>query len=221
MLERDRERLIQIRKEVISFPWRGRAAGRHFRSTALAWRASSADALCENSSTRFGPRLRDRVCALARRDGAPVSAHDDWCSGEPALRFGRLPRRLTGSRSCRKEEPRRPAGPRKRAVWSSRVRCHADEGAAARLQLGQQETRSCSSRRYPVKDCISIFTGCGRPRAEPRSMRAALLRGTHGDRPRGLLVRKGVPFRDALAWLPRGARRRQRRGRPGSLPLST
>ena len=235
MLERDRERLNEVRKRVNRLPLGAAAlAGTSFPiDRSRVARELGFEGLCENSLDAVSDRdFAIEFCAAAALVMVHLSRFAEelvlWAS--PRFGFVRLPDAYcTGSSIMpQKKNPDVPELVRGKA---GRVFGHL----VALLTLmkaqplaynkdNQEDKEPLFDTVDTLRDCLAVFAGLVaglEPRAQP--MRAAALEGhaTATDLA-DYLVRKGVPFRDAHDIVARAVREAERDGVDlASLPLST
>ncbi|HEV3010136.1 MAG TPA: argininosuccinate lyase [Burkholderiales bacterium] len=235
MLERDRERLIQIRKRVNQLPLGAAAlAGTTFPiDRKRVARELDFEGLCENSLDAVSDRdFAIEFCAWAALAMVHLSRLAEelvlWAS--PRFGFVRLPEAYSTGSSIMPQK-RNPDVPELVRGKSGRV-----AGALVALLMlmkgqplaynkdNQEDKERLFDAVDTVKDCISIFTGLVEGlEPMPRAMRAAVLEGhaTATDLA-DYLVRKGVPFRDAHGVVARAVRAADSEGVDlASLPFST
>jgi len=235
MLERDRERLTQVRNRVNRLPLGAAAlAGTSFPiDRKRVARELGFEGLCENSLDAVSDRdFAIEFCAA----GALVMVHLSrfaeelvlWAS--PRFGFVRLPDAYcTGSSIMpQKKNPDVPELVRGKAgrVFGHLVALLALMKAQplAYNKDNQEDKEPLFDTADTLRDCLAVFAGLVaglEPRAQP--MRAAALEGhaTATDLA-DYLVRKGVPFRDAHGMVARAVREAERAGVDlASLPLST
>ncbi|HXU43286.1 MAG TPA: argininosuccinate lyase [Burkholderiales bacterium] len=235
MLERDRERLIQVRKRTNQLPLGAAAlAGTSFPiDRERVARELGFEALCENSLDA----VSDRDFAIEFCAGASlVMVHLSRLCEELVLwvnpRFGfvRLPDAYcTGSSIMpQKKNPDVPELVRGKSgrVFGSLVALLALMKAQplAYNKDNQEDKEPLFDAVDTVKDCLSVMAGLvGGLKPMPAAMRAAVLEGhaTATDLA-DYLVRKGVPFRDAHEAVARAVREAERKGVDlAALPLAT
>ena len=235
MLERDRERLVQIRSRVNRLPLGAAAlAGTGFPiDRKRVARELGFEGLCENSLDAVSDRdFAIEFCAGA----ALVMVHLSRLAEELVLwanpRFGfvRLPEAYcTGSSIMpQKRNPDVPELVRGKSgrVFGALVALLALMKAQplAYNKDNQEDKEPLFDAADTIRDCIAIFIGLMEGlEPMPQAMRAALLEGnaTATDLA-DYLARKGVPFRDAHGVVARAVREAERRGVDlASLPLST
>src|SRR5688572_24089882 len=234
MLERDRERLVEIRARVNRLPLGAAAlAGTSFRiDRSRVARELGFAALCENSLDAVSDRdFAVEFCAAAALVMVHLSRLAEelvlWAS--PRFGFVRLPEAYSTGSSIMPQK-RNPDVPELVRGKSGRV-----FGALVALLTlmkaqplaynkdNQEDKEALFDAVDTVKDCTSIFTGLVEglePRAQ--AMRAAVLEGhaTATDLA-DYLVRKGLPFRDAHGVVARVVREAERAGVDlASLPLA-
>jgi argininosuccinate lyase len=234
MLERDRERLDQVRSRVNRMPLGAAAlAGTSFNiDRKRVARELGFEGLAENSLDAVSDRdFAIEFCAAA----ALVMVHLSRLSEELVLwtnpRFGfvRLPDRYCTGSSIMPQK-RNPDVPELVRGKSARV-----IGATVALMTlmkaqplaynkdNQEDKEPLFDAVDTVKDSLSVFAGMvAGMQPVPRAMRAAVLEGhaTATDLA-DYLVRKGVPFRDAHEVVARAVREAERLGVDlAALPLS-
>jgi argininosuccinate lyase len=234
MLERDRERLDQVRSRVNRMPLGAAAlAGTSFNiDRKRVARQLGFEGLAENSLDAVSDRdFAIEFCAAA----ALVMVHLSRLSEELVLwtnpRFGfvRLPDRYCTGSSIMPQK-RNPDVPELVRGKSARV-----IGATVALMTlmkaqplaynkdNQEDKEPLFDAVDTVKDSLSVFAGMvAGMQPVPRAMRAAVLEGhaTATDLA-DYLVRKGVPFRDAHEVVARAVREAERLGVDlAALPLS-
>jgi argininosuccinate lyase len=235
MLERDRERLVEIRRRVNRLPLGAAAlAGTSFPiDRQRVARELGFEALCQNSLDAVSDRdFAVEFCAAA----ALVMVHLSRLSEELVLwaspRFGfvRLPEGYCTGSSIMPQK-RNPDVPELVRGKSARV-----IGAAVGLLTlmkgqplaynkdNQEDKEPLFDAVDTVKDSLAVFAGLvAGLEPVPQAMRAAALEGhaTATDLA-DYLVRKGLPFRDAHAVVARAVREAERLGRDlAELPLAT
>src|SRR5688572_2000768 len=234
MLERDRERLLEIRSRVNRLPLGAAAlAGTSFPiDRSRVARELGFEGLCENSIDAVSDRdFAIEFCACAALLMVHLSRLAEelvlWSS--PRFGFVRLPDAYCTGSSIMPQK-RNPDVPELVRGKSGRVL-----GALVALLAlmkaqplaynkdNQEDKEALFDAVDTVKDCTSIFTGLVEglePR--PQAMRAAVLEGhaTATDLA-DYLVRKGLPFRDAHGVVARVVREAERAGVDlASLPLA-
>jgi len=234
MLERDRERLGQVRSRVNRLPLGAAAlAGTSFAiDRKRVARELGFEGLAENSLDAVSDRdFAIEFCAAA----ALVMVHLSRFSEELVLwmnpRFGfvRLPDRYcTGSSIMpQKKNPDVPElvrGKSARVIGASVALMTLMKGQPLAYNKDNQEDKEpLFDAVDTVKDSLSVFAGMvAGMQPVPRAMRAAVLEGhaTATDLA-DYLVRKGVPFRDAHEAVARAVREAERLGVDlAALPLS-
>ncbi|HJY75856.1 MAG TPA: argininosuccinate lyase [Burkholderiales bacterium] len=234
MLERDRERLGQVRSRVNRMPLGAAAlAGTSFAiDRKRVARELGFEGLAENSLDAVSDRdFAIEFCAAA----ALVMVHLSRLSEELVLwtnpRFGfvRLPDRYcTGSSIMpQKKNPDVPElvrGKSARVIGATVALMTLMKGQPLAYNKDNQEDKEpLFDAVDTVKDSLSVFAGMvAGMQPVPRAMRAAVLEGhaTATDLA-DYLVRKGVPFRDAHEIVARAVREAERLGVDlASLPLS-
>jgi argininosuccinate lyase len=234
MLERDRERLGQVRSRVNRMPLGAAAlAGTSFDiDRKRVARELGFEALAENSLDAVSDRdFAIEFCAAA----ALVMVHLSRFSEELVLwmnpRFGfvRLPDRYcTGSSIMpQKKNPDVPElvrGKSARVIGATVALMTLMKGQPLAYNKDNQEDKEpLFDAVDTVKDSLSVFAGMvAGMQPVPRAMRAAVLEGhaTATDLA-DYLVRKGVPFRDAHEAVARAVREAERLGVDlAALPLS-
>jgi argininosuccinate lyase len=234
MLERDRERLGEVRSRVNRLPLGAAAlAGTSFGiDRKRVARALGFEGLAENSLDAVSDRdFAIEFCAAA----ALVMVHLSRFSEELVLwmnpRFGfvRLPDRYcTGSSIMpQKKNPDVPElvrGKSARVIGATVALMTLMKGQPLAYNKDNQEDKEpLFDAVDTVKDSLSVFAGMvAGMQPVPRAMRAAVLEGhaTATDLA-DYLVRKGVPFRDAHEVVARAVREAERLGMDlAALPLS-
>jgi argininosuccinate lyase len=234
MLERDRERLGQVRSRVNRLPLGAAAlAGTSFAiDRKRVARELGFEGLAENSLDAVSDRdFAIEFCAAA----ALVMVHLSRFSEELVLwmnpRFGfvRLPDRYcTGSSIMpQKKNPDVPElvrGKSARVIGATVALMTLMKGQPLAYNKDNQEDKEpLFDAVDTVKDSLSVFAGMvAGMQPVPRAMRAAVLEGhaTATDLA-DYLVRKGVPFRDAHEAVARAVREAERLGVDlAALPLS-
>ena len=234
MLERDRERLGEVRSRVNRLPLGAAAlAGTSFGiDRKRVARALGFEGLAENSLDAVSDRdFAIEFCAAA----ALVMVHLSRLSEELVLwmnpRFGfvRLPDRYcTGSSIMpQKKNPDVPElvrGKSARVIGATVALMTLMKGQPLAYNKDNQEDKEpLFDAVDTVKDSLSVFAGMvAGMQPVPRAMRAAVLEGhaTATDLA-DYLVRKGVPFRDAHEAVARAVREAERLGVDlAALPLS-
>jgi argininosuccinate lyase len=234
MLERDRERFVQVRSRVNRLPLGAAAlAGTGFPiDRQRVARELGFEGLCENSLDAVSDRdFAIEFCACA----ALVMVHLSRLAEELVLwanpRFGfvRLPEGYcTGSSIMpQKRNPDVPELVRGKSgrVFGALVALLALMKAQplAYNKDNQEDKEPLFDAADTVRECIAVFTGLvAGLEPVPSAMRAAVLEGhaTATDLA-DYLVRKGVPFRDAHAVVARAVREAEREGLElASLPLA-
>jgi len=234
MLERDRERLGQVRSRVNRMPLGAAAlAGTSFAiDRKRVARELGFEGLAENSLDAVSDRdFAIEFCAAA----ALVMVHLSRFSEELVLwmnpRFGfvRLPDRYcTGSSIMpQKKNPDVPElvrGKSARVIGATVALMTLMKGQPLAYNKDNQEDKEpLFDAVDTVKDSLSVFAGMvAGMQPVPRAMRAAVLEGhaTATDLA-DYLVRKGVPFRDAHEAVARAVREAERLGVDlAALPLS-
>jgi argininosuccinate lyase len=235
MLERDRERLAEIRSRVNRLPLGAAAlAGTSFSiDRNRVARELGFEALCENSLDAVSDRdFAIEFCGAA----ALVMVHLSRLAEELVLwsspRFGfvRLPDRYcTGSSIMpQKKNPDVPElvrGKSARVIGSTVALLTLMKGQPLAYNKDNQEDKEpVFDAVDTVKDSLAVFAGLvAGLQPVPRAMRAAVLEGhaTATDLA-DYLVRKGLPFRDAHEAVARAVREAERVGRDlSALPLAT
>jgi argininosuccinate lyase len=234
MLERDRQRLGEVRSRVNRMPLGAAAlAGTSFGiDRKRVARELGFEALAENSLDAVSDRdFAIEFCAAA----ALVMVHLSRFSEELVLwmnpRFGfvRLPDRYcTGSSIMpQKKNPDVPElvrGKSARVIGATVALMTLMKGQPLAYNKDNQEDKEpLFDAVDTVKDSLSVFAGMvAGMQPVPRAMRAAVLEGhaTATDLA-DYLVRKGVPFRDAHEAVARAVREAERLGVDlAALPLS-
>src|SRR5687768_11739335 len=235
MLERDRERLVEIRARVNRLPLGAAAlAGTSFRiDRSRVARELGFAALCENSLDAVSDRdFAIEFCAAAALLMVHLSRLSEelvlWMS--PRFGFVRLPDRYcTGSSIMpQKKNPdvaELVRGKSARVIGATLALMTLMKGQPLAYNKDNQEDKEpLFDAVDTVKDSLSVFVGMiagMEPVAE--AMRAAVLEGhaTATDLA-DYLVRKGVPFRDAHEAVARAVREAERMGTDlAALPLET
>ena len=235
MLERDRERLVEIRARVNRLPLGAAAlAGTGFKiDRARVAHELGFEALCENSLDAVSDRdFAIEFCAAA----ALLMVHLSRLSEELVLwanpRFGfvRLPDRYcTGSSIMpQKKNPDVPElvrGKSARVIGATVALLALMKGQPLAYNRDNQEDKEpLFDAVDTVKDSLAVFAGLvAGLQPVPQAMRAAVLQGhaTATDLA-DYLVRKGLPFRDAHEVVARAVREAERLGRDlAALPLAT
>ena len=234
MLERDRERLIEVRKRVNRLPLGAAAlAGTTFPiDPKRVARELGFEGLCENSIDAVSDRdFAVEFCAWAALAMVHLSRLAEelvlWAS--PRFGFVRLPEPYTTGSSIMPQK-RNPDVPELVRGKSGRV-----VGALVALLTlmkaqplaynkdNQEDKEALFDAVDTAKDCISIFIGLVEGlEPMPRAMRAAVLEGhaTATDLA-DYLVRKGVAFRDAHEVVARAVRAAESAGVDlAALPLA-
>jgi argininosuccinate lyase len=210
MLERDRERLMQIRSRVNRLPLGAAAlAGTSFPiERERVARELGFEGLCENSIDAVSDRdFAVEFCAAASLVMVHLSRLAEelvlWSS--PRFGFVRLPERY-GTGSSIMPQKRNPDVPE--LVRGKSARVFGSLVALLALMKGQPlaYNRDNQEDKEPlfdavdtVRDCLAVFAGLvAGLQPVPRAMRAAALQGhaTATDLA-DYLVRKGLAFRDA------------------------
>ena len=234
MLERDRQRLGEVRSRVNRMPLGAAAlAGTSFNiDRKRVARELGFEGLAENSLDAVSDRdFAIEFCAAA----ALVMVHLSRFSEELVLwmnpRFGfvRLPDRYcTGSSIMpQKKNPDVPElvrGKSARVIGATVALMTLMKGQPLAYNKDNQEDKEpLFDAVDTVKDSLSVFAGMvAGMQPVPRAMRAAVLEGhaTATDLA-DYLVRKGVPFRDAHEVVARAVREAERLGADlAALPLS-
>src|SRR5688500_5341397 len=233
MLERDRERLVEIRARVNRLPLGAAAlAGTSFRiDRGRVARELGFEALCENSLDAVSDRdFAVEFCAGAALLMVHLSRLAEelvlWAS--PRFGFVRLPEAYCTGSSIMPQK-RNPDVPELVRGKSGRVL-----GALVALVTlmkaqplaynrdNQEDKLPLFDAADTARDCVEIFTGLvAGLEPVPEAMRAAVREGhaTATDLA-DYLVRKGVPFRDAHGVVARAVREAERTGIDlSSLPL--
>jgi argininosuccinate lyase len=235
MLERDRERLVEIRKRVNRLPLGAAAlAGTSFPiDRKRVARELGFEALCENSLDAVSDRdFAIEFCAAA----ALLMVHLSRLSEELVLwanpRFGfvRLPEGYcTGSSIMpQKRNPDVPElvrGKSARVIGATVALLTLMKGQPLAYNKDNQEDKEpLFDAVDTVKDSLAVFAGLvAGLEPVPQAMRTAVLEGhaTATDLA-DYLVRKGLPFRDAHEVVARAVREAERLGRDlAELPLAT
>jgi argininosuccinate lyase len=235
MLERDRERLVEIRARVNRLPLGAAAlAGTGFRiDRGRVARELGFEALCENSLDAVSDRdFAIEFCAAAALLMVHLSRLAEelvlWSS--PRFGFVRLPDAYcTGSSIMpQKKNPDVPElvrGKTGRVIGAAVALLVLMKGQPLAYNRDNQEDKQpLFDAVDTVKDSLAVFAGLvGGLQPVPRAMRAAVLEGhaTATDLA-DYLVRKGVPFRDAHELVARAVREAERAGCDlAALPLAT
>ena len=235
MLERDRERLVEIRKRVNRLPLGAAAlAGTGFPiDRRRVARELGFEALCENSLDAVSDRdFAVEFCAAA----ALIMVHLSRLSEELVLwanpRFGfvRLPEAYcTGSSIMpQKRNPDVPElvrGKSARVIGAAVALLTLMKGQPLAYNKDNQEDKEpLFDAVDTVKDSLAVFAGLvAGLEPVPQAMRTAALEGhaTATDLA-DYLVRKGLPFRDAHGVVARAVREAERLGLDlAELPLAT
>jgi argininosuccinate lyase len=234
MLERDRERLLQIRSRVNRLPLGAAAlAGTSFPiDRARVARELGFEGLCENSLDAVSDRdFAIEFCAAAALAMVHLSRLAEelvlWAS--PRFGFVRLPEGYTTGSSImpQKKNPdvaELVRGKSGRALGALVTLLTLMKGQALAYNKDNQEDKEpLFDAADTLKDSLAIFAGLVRGlEPVPQAMRAAVLEGhaTATDLA-DYLVRKGVPFRDAHGIVARVVREAERAGTDlASLPLT-
>ena len=235
MLERDRERLVQVRSRVNRLPLGAAAlAGTGFPiDRARVARELGFEGLCENSLDAVSDRdFAIEFCACAAIAMMHLSRLAEelvlWAS--PRFGFVRLPDAYCTGSSIMPQK-KNPDVPELVRGKSGRV-----FGALVALLVlmkaqplaynkdNQEDKEPLFDAADTLRDSLAVFTGLVRGlEPVPAAMRAAVLEGhaTATDLA-DYLVRKGVPFRDAHEVVARAVREAERAGvELASLPLSS
>jgi argininosuccinate lyase len=235
MLERDRERMTEVRGRVNRLPLgAGALAGTSFDiDRGRVARELGFEALCENSLDAVSDRdFAIEFCAAAALAMVHLSRLSEelvlWTS--PRFGFVRLPDRYcTGSSIMpQKKNPDVPElvrGKSARVIGATVALLTLMKGQPLAYNKDNQEDKEpLFDAVDTLKDCLSVFAGMvAGLEPVPRAMRAAVLEGhaTATDLA-DYLVRKGVPFRDAHEAVARAVREAERVGRDlSALPLAT
>jgi argininosuccinate lyase len=234
MLERDRERLFEIRARVNRLPLGAAAlAGTTFPiDRARVARELGFESLCENSLDAVSDRdFAIEFCACAALLMVHLSRLAEelvlWAS--PRFGFVRLPEAYCTGSSIMPQK-RNPDVPELVRGKSGRV-----FGALVALLTlmkaqplaynkdNQEDKEALFDAVDTTKECLEVFVGLiAGLEPVPKAMRVAVLEGhaTATDLA-DYLVRKGVPFRDAHGVVARAVREAERAGVDlASLPLS-
>jgi argininosuccinate lyase len=234
MLERDRERLLQVRKRTNQLPLGAAAlAGTSFPiDRERVARELGFEGLCENSLDAVSDRdFAIEFCACASLVMVHLSRLCEelvlWVN--PRFGFVRLPDAYcTGSSIMpQKKNPDVPELVRGKSgrVFGSLVALLALMKAQplAYNKDNQEDKQPLFDAVDTVRDCVSVMTGLvAGLQPVPAAMRAALLEGhaTATDLA-DYLVRKGIAFRDAHEAVARAVREAERRGVDlAALPLA-
>jgi len=235
MLERDRQRLTEVRSRVNRLPLGAAAlAGTSFRiDRARVARELGFEGLCENSLDAVSDRdFAVEFCAVAALAMVHLSRLAEelvlWAS--PRFGFVRLPDRYcTGSSIMpQKKNPdvaELVRGKSARVIGSAVALLVLMKGQPLAYNRDNQEDKEpLFDAVDTLKDSLAVFAGMvAGLEPVPRAMRAAVLEGhaTATDLA-DYLVRKGVPFRDAHEAVARAVREAERLGRDlAALPLAT
>ena len=234
MLERDRERFIQIRSRVNRMPLGAAAlAGTSFPiDRERVARELGFEGLCENSLDAVSDRdFAIEFCAVASLVMVHLSRLAEelvlWSS--PRFGFVRLPERYCTGSSIMPQK-RNPDVPE--LVRGKSARVFGSLVALLALMKGQplaynkdnqEDKEPLFDAVDTVKDCLAVFAGLvAELKPVPKAMRAAVLEGhaTATDLA-DYLVRKGLPFRDAHEIVARAVREAERAGVDlAALPLA-
>jgi argininosuccinate lyase len=219
MLERDRERLLQVRARMNRLPLGAAAlAGTSFPiDRKRVARELGFEGLCENSLDAVSDRdFAIELCAAAAISMVHLSRLAEelvtWAS--PRFGFVRLPDAYSTGSSIMPQK-KNPDVPELVRGKSGRVFGHL----TALLTLmkaqplaynkdNQEDKEALFDTVDTLKDCLAVFAGLVRGiQPVPQAMRAAVLEGhaTATDLA-DYLVRKGVPFRDAHEVVARAVR---------------
>jgi argininosuccinate lyase len=225
MLERDRERLLQIRKRVNQLPLGAAAlAGTTFPiDRARVAKELGFEGLCENSMDAVSDRdFAVEFCGCAALAMVHLSRLAEelilWSS--PRFGFVELPDAYcTGSSIMpQKKNPDVPElvrGKTGRVIGALVALLTLMKGQPLAYNKDNQEDKEpVFDAVDTLKDSLAVFAGLvAGLRPVPRAMRAAALEGhaTATDLA-DYLVRKGVPFRDAHGIVARAVREAERRG---------
>jgi argininosuccinate lyase len=235
MLERDRERMAEVRSRVNRLPLGAAAlAGTGFDiDRARVARELGFEGLCENSLDAVSDRdFAIEFCAAAALAMVHLSRLSEelvlWTS--PRFGFVRLPDRYcTGSSIMpQKKNPDVPElvrGKSARVIGAAMALLTLMKGQPLAYNKDNQEDKEpLFDAVDTLKDCLSVYSGMIEGlQPVPRAMRAAVLEGhaTATDLA-DYLVRKGVPFRDAHEAVALAVREAERVGRDlAALPLAT
>ncbi len=235
MLERDRDRLAEVRSRVNRLPLGAAAlAGTSFPiDRNRVAKELGFEALCENSLDAVSDRdFAIEFCAAASLVMVHLSRLAEelvlWAS--PRFGFVRLPDRYcTGSSIMpQKKNPDVPElvrGKTGRVVGATVALLMLMKGQPLAYNKDNQEDKEpLFDAVDTVKDSLAVFAGLvAGLQPVPRAMRAAVVEGhaTATDLA-DYLVRKGVPFRDAHEAVARAVREAERVGRDlSALPLAT
>ena len=225
MLERDRERLVQLRQRVNRLPLGAAAlAGTTFPiDRERVAKDLGFDGVCENSLDAVSDRdFAVEFCAFAALAMVHLSRLAEeiilWAS--PRFGFVKLPDAYcTGSSIMpQKKNPDVPElvrGKTGRVVGALVALLTLMKGQPLAYNKDNQEDKEpLFDAVDTLKDSLAVFAGLtGGMRPVPRAMRAAALEGhaTATDLA-DYLVRKGVPFRDAHGIVARAVREAERKG---------
>jgi argininosuccinate lyase len=235
MLERDRERLAQVRSRVNRLPLGAAAlAGTSFRiDRKRVAKELGFEALAENSIDAVSDRdFAIEFCACAALVMVHLSRFSEelvlWMS--PRFGFVRLPERFTTGSSImpQKKNPDVPElvrGKSARVIGAAVALMTLMKGQPLAYNKDNQEDKEpLFDAVDTVKDSLSVFASMiAGMQPVPGAMRAAVLEGhaTATDLA-DYLVRKGVPFRDAHETVARAVREAERVGVDlAALPLAT
>jgi argininosuccinate lyase len=235
MLERDRQRLSEVRSRVNRLPLGAAAlAGTSFRiDRQRVARELGFEGLCENSLDAVSDRdFAIEFCAAAALVMVHLSRLSEelviWAS--PRFGFVRLPDAYcTGSSIMpQKKNPDVPElvrGKSGRIIGATVALLTLMKGQPLAYNKDNQEDKEpLFDAVDTLKDSLAVFAGLvAGLQPVPRAMRAAVLEGhaTATDLA-DYLVRKGVPFRDAHEAVARAVREAERLGRDlSALPLAT
>jgi argininosuccinate lyase len=235
MLERDRERLVQVRKRVNQLPLGAAAlAGTSFPiDRRRVARALGFDGLCENSLDAVSDRdFAIEFCACAALAMMHLSRLAEelvlWSS--PRFGFVRLPEAYSTGSSImpQKRNPDVPElvrGKSGRAVGALVALLTLMKAQPLAYNKDNQEDKEALFDAVDtLKDCLGVAVGLvAGLQPVPKAMRAALREGhaTATDLA-DYLVRKGVPFRDAHGAVARAVRAAEEAGVDlAALPFST
>ncbi|HEX9398146.1 MAG TPA: argininosuccinate lyase [Burkholderiales bacterium] len=234
MLDRDLERLTQVRSRVNRLPLGAAAlAGTSFPiDRARVARELGFEGLCENSIDAVSDRdFAIEFCAAAALIMVHLSRLAEelvlWAS--PRFGFVRLPERYSTGSSImpQKKNPDVPELVRGKSgrVFGSLVALLAlMKGQPLAYNKDNQEDKEpLFDAADTVRDCLAVFAGLvAELRPVPKAMRAAALEGhaTATDLA-DYLVRKGLAFRDAHEIVARAVREAEKAGVDlASLPLA-
>jgi len=235
MLERDRERLLDVRKRLNKLPLGAAAlAGTSFPiDRARVARELGFEGLCENSLDAVSDRdFAIEFCAAAALAMVHLSRLAEelvlWSS--PRFGFVRLPEGYTTGSSIMPQKKNPDVAELVRGKSGRTLGALVTLLALMKAQPlaynkdNQEDKEPLFDAVDTLKDSLAIFAGLvGGLEPVPQAMRAAVLEGhaTATDLA-DYLVRKGVPFRDAHGIVARAVREAERAGTDlASLPVPT